>query len=356
VGDAATGINVRGGAGQDTVIGQGFAFTETQKFIMLSSGVETVVDAAGTHTLGAGAGVLLTSARDTLVGGAEDSQVRGTVSTLNAPDSIDMGAGFDELLLYGPGEFSLEALASFSGVDRVRLVNDSGGALVTLRNAMTFEVMGGDGAESYFASHTAGFATRPEFMAGSAVRAGGGADFMNTQSLTVRAGALVDMGDGNDYFGSGAGFVLQGLIDGGAGTDKLELYDNQVDLTDTSHIRNFETYALGNGTYQVNQALVDSRGIVRGTFGGNANLVTAEDALDLRGWAPSSIFTYGSINSQGTEFTVGDAATGINVHGGAGNDTLIADGFAFSEVQLVLLGDNGIERVVDANGIHMFGG
>jgi VCBS repeat-containing protein len=347
VGDAATGIKIRGGAGQDTVVGQGLAFSETQKFVMLSSGVETVVDMAGTHTLGADAGVLLTPAGDTLVGGAEDSQVRGTSSTLNAADRIDMGAGFDELMLYGTGEFNLQSLASISGIDRVRLINDAGGAAVTLRSGMNAQVVGGDGAETYFASPF-------EFLSGAGVHAGGGADSMYTQNLTVRAGAVVDMGDGNDMFMAGLTLVMQGLLDGGAGGDTLELYESQADLTDVDHIRNFETFALGKGTYQIDQAIINSQAVVRGRFGGEAHLVIGDGTLDLRGWSLSGSFTYGSVNASGTTFTVDDAATGIRIRGGTGDDLVVAEGFAFTAIELTVLGDAGIERVIDTNGLHIF--
>ena len=57
-----------------------------------------------------------------------------------------------------------------------------------------------------------------------------------------------------------------------------------------------------------------------------------------------------------TTFTVGDAATGVSVHGGPGSDTVIGDGFAFTVVELTIMGDAGVESVLDANGLHLLGG
>jgi Bacterial Ig-like domain (group 1)/Bacterial Ig-like domain/FG-GAP-like repeat len=151
VADANTALDVIGGSGNDTLIGQGFAFTASQRAtIFAQNSVETITDKSGTYT--APPGFTLTTGTDTFAGTGADETVNGTSAALNATDSLDGGTGYDVLALYGPGTFDLSTLAQFTGFEEVDVTNITGGASnLTLRNgsgALTVNVdnsLGGGG-------------------------------------------------------------------------------------------------------------------------------------------------------------------------------------------------------------------
>ncbi|MBL0423052.1 hypothetical protein JI739_22130, partial [Ramlibacter sp. AW1] len=165
----------------------------------------------------------------------------------------------------------------------------------------------------------------------------------------LAAGSVIDLGADDDVLNLEWNGLVAGLLDGGSGNDRLNLSWITLDLTDTSQVANFESFYLSGGTYGIDQALIDSGMIVGG---GSAVLNTSETSLDLSGWQFGPNFFFGTTNSEGTSFTVTDLATGLNVRGGAGNDSLLAQGFSFTEIQLVQLLDSGIETVIDQNGTH----
>src|SRR5262245_34803999 len=75
----------------------------------------------------------LTTGSDTVTGTANNDTVNGTAATLNAGDSLTGGAGTDVLALYGSGDFRVDQLTTFTGVENITLNNfTSGGAALYL--------------------------------------------------------------------------------------------------------------------------------------------------------------------------------------------------------------------------------
>src|SRR5262249_22255381 len=102
-----TALHVVGGPGNDTVVLQGgnaFSAAQLANFFSQGGSVETVIDANGTHTAPLSV-TTLTPNIDTFIGSAGDDYVNGTAGTLNAGDSLDGGAGYDVLQLFGAGSF-----------------------------------------------------------------------------------------------------------------------------------------------------------------------------------------------------------------------------------------------------------
>src|SRR5262249_41639469 len=111
------------------------------------------------------------------------------------------------------------------------------------------------------------------------------------------------------------------------------------------------TAATWNGTWTIDgqngthhTVIVDSSTLSHILhLGGAAELVfqTASAALDLSNViiASSAVF---STNETGTTFTVNSADTGVHVIGGPGNDTLILQGAAFTDVQRTAIFAQGL--------------
>ena len=83
-------------------------------------------------------------------------------------------------------------------------------------------------------------------------------------------------------------------------------------------------------------------------------LRTAEASLDLTNSLVSGGVTIASTNATGTTFTVDDATTtGLRVVGGAGNDTLLAQGFAFTEGQrAAIFAQGSVDTITDTSGTY----
>ena len=84
----------------------------------------------------------------------------------------------------------------------------------------------------------------------------------------------------------------------------------------------------------------------------NAKLVTSDAELDL---SHSTVigFTVTSSNAIGTNFTVQDIGTALQVRGGFGTDTLTAQGFVFSTDQRkAIFATTSVERIVDTSGTY----
>ena len=67
-------------------------------------------------------------------------------------------------------------------------------------------------------------------------------------------------------------------------------------------------------------------------FGPSPKLTTAGSTLDLSHTTVNDL-SITSTNALGTAFTVGDLGTAFQIAGGAGQDTIIAQGFTFSADQ-----------------------
>ena len=122
-----------------------------------------------------------------------------------------------------------------------------------------------------------------------------------------------------------------------------------VDLTQSSIIAP-HYMTLNDDTFVVNSDTMD--GVVD-LSGSNATVQTADAALDLHSLTSSDL-QFSSTNGTGTTFTVANAAVGLDVLGGAGNnDTLIGDGFSFTAGQRAeIFNTHSIEVITDSSGSY----
>jgi hypothetical protein len=83
--------------------------------------------------------------------------------------------------------------------------------------------------------------------------------------------------------------------------------------------------------------------------------VTADATLDLSHTEVSN-FAVLSTNAIGTTFTVKDVATAFAIAGGPGQDTIVADGFAFTADQRnAIFATASIEKIIDTSGTYTAG-
>ena len=86
--------------------------------------------------------------------------------------------------------------------------------------------------------------------------------------------------------------------------------------------------------------------------GTNDQLVTSDATLDLSHSSVSG-FAVVSADASGTTFTVQDVGTAFQIAGGPGQDTVVANGFAFSVDQRnAIFGTASIEKIIDASGTY----
>lgn len=83
---------------------------------------------------------------------------------------------------------------------------------------------------------------------------------------------------------------------------------------------------------------------------------TAAAALDLSNFSISGV-EIASTNATGTTFTVSNLATAYEVAGGPGQDTLVANGFTFTDIQRqTIFGQQSVEIVQDSSGDYLKAG
>jgi ribosomal protein L6P/L9E len=84
----------------------------------------------------------------------------------------------------------------------------------------------------------------------------------------------------------------------------------------------------------------------------NDELVTSDATLDLSHTSVSN-FAVLSTNANGTTFTVKDVATAFAIAGGPGQDTIVANGFAFTADQRnAIFSTASIEKIIDTTGTY----
>ena len=94
--DLGTALQIAGGAGQDTIVAQGFTFTAAQRdAIFHTASIEKIVDASGTYVAPVDNAYKLTTGNDTIVGTSGNDTVYATAATLNAGDQLTGGGGTD---------------------------------------------------------------------------------------------------------------------------------------------------------------------------------------------------------------------------------------------------------------------
>ena len=339
--NVGTAFQIAGGPGQDTIVANGFAFTADQRnAIFATASIEKIIDASGTYTAPSPnpppppppppppspSVFTLTTGPDTFVGGLEDDTVNGTAATLNPGDRLTGGGGNDVVALYGSGLFRVDQLATFTGFSSITLNNfTSGGATLFLGNQPIAVTGYGSGSED--------------------LRLGSGA-------ITFHGGT----GYNAIYSSSASNWNAANAIDGGSqGALGLNSFnaDNAIyDLTTNTfaHISYLYGYGL-NLALKINSA--DAGGVANFSGSGtNDQLVTSDATLDLSHSSVSG-FAVASTNASGTIFTVQDVGTAFQIAGGAGQDTIVANGFAFTANQRnAIFTTASIEKIVDASGTY----
>jgi VCBS repeat-containing protein len=327
VNSASAALQVFGGIGQDTISTSTFAFSAQQRDqIFYGTSIEKIVDTGSTYLSPFDGNVVrLTSLADIVSLPAQGGRVIATSAQLNPADALTGGVGNDLLVLNGGGTFNLPGLAVFTDFEQVRFENESGTAgTLNLRNGVNLTVTGlGSTSKQYN---------------------------LGTGAETISGGI------GQDIFiaSSNAALTAQDSLDGGAGTaDQLLLnllpgtFDLRVvPLQNIEHL-NFNTT---NGVLKIDQAHLT--GFTSITGGTGSRLVTDEATLNLTG-KPVTNLTVETSNATGTVFTVNSASTAFQITGGTGQDTLVANGFAFSSAQRdqIFLGAS-IETITDASGTY----
>ena len=261
----------------------------------------------------------LTTGSDTVAGTAGNDTVYATADTLNAGDSLTGGAGLDILSLSGTGTFRVDQLAAFTGFEHIRV-----------DNAMSY----GSGSTVALDSQaiqvdTTGYVT---IQVNSA---------SNWNSSNVINGDPSQTGIGTDliFYNPGS---YQGIY---------PLLPVTYDLTANtfSHVRNI---SVGSSvTLVINNA--DTAGVHSFSgFGPSPKLTTAGSTLDLSHTTVNDL-SITSTNALGTAFTVGDLGTAFQIAGGAGQDTIIAQGFTFSADQRnSIFATVSVETIIDQSGTY----
>ena len=257
----------------------------------------------------------LTSGADTVVGGPADDTVYATAATLNAGDSLTGGSGTDVLALVGSGNFSIDQLATFTGFERITLDNAT--------NSFAQLSLGSQPIEVDATGNLSIYVNSSSNWNGSDVIKGDASSPYATTTL---------------YFNNNQGLYPPPPI--------------TYDLTSNtfSHVNIYGS--ADNVTLLINNA--DTTGVQSFNAGGSGDkLVTAGSTLDLSHTTVSG-FTVASTNGLGTTFTVGDLGTArLQIAGGSGHDTLIAQGFTFSADQRTeIFETSSIETITDQTGTY----
>jgi hypothetical protein len=255
----------------------------------------------------------LTVNADTVVGGAADDTVNGTAATLNAGDSLTGGAGTDVLALVGSGTFRVDQLASFTGFESIGLNNTT--------NNYSFLTLGSQPIKVDTTGYLSIQVNSPSNWNGSNIINGDASHTWNTTSLTFyNQGVYPPLPVTYDLTSNTLSHVNIGV-----GSNDVTLLINNAD---TAGVQSFSGY------------------------GQNDKLATAGSTLDLSHTTVAGLWVT-STNALGTAFTVGDLGTAFQVAGGAGQDTITAQGFAFSADQRnAIFATASIEKIVDASGTY----
>jgi hypothetical protein len=244
------------------------------------------------------------------------------------------GAGLDTLALYGGGTYRVDQLASFTGFENISLNNfDATYAFLYLGSQSI--ALTGDGIGPKYVYLGSG-EVRATF-----IQEGNGVRVESTSPLNWNAGNWI-VGGGN--------FNLI-YVDLNRGHSDGAIYD--LTTNTLSNILSLTGYG-NNLTVRINSAIA---GGVTSFWadGSNSKLVTSDAALDLsHTWVTN--FTITTSNASGTNFTVQDIGTALNIAGGAGSDTITAQDFVFDANQRHVIFGRSVERIVDSSGIYTVGG
>lgn len=299
--------NVAGGSGNDTLTGDGNA-----------------------NYMLAGAG------NDTLSGGNGDDGFVFLSGTFTAADHVDGGAGVDVVYISGGANVAMSA-STLANVEGILL--DVGNYTLTTVNATVASGQGlvVDGSASTSISFDGSSETNGLFV----LYGGAGNDTLKGGSigdvfyLTTGGNDTLSGGGGDDTFYFGAALTASDRIDGGAGTDTINLAgDYSAGVTfGASTITNVESIVLSAGNNYAltsNDATVASGQTLKvdGSTLGGTNTLNFNGAAEtngkfvMLGGAGGDTLTGGTGNDT---FTGGLGADNINLGQGTsfGNDTLI---------------------------------
>ncbi|MEY9131932.1 uncharacterized protein YbdZ (MbtH family) [Bradyrhizobium diazoefficiens] len=274
----------------------------------------------------------LTTGIDTIIGTAADDTVNATAATLSSGDSLTGGAGTDTLGLYGIGTFRVDQLASFTGFESITLNNFDGDYANLYLGSQSIAVTGyGLGAKRVYLGSgqvTASFL----FQEGNAV--------------TVDSASPLNWNAGNSITGKLDGYYTYVNLNSGHSSGAV------YDLTTNTLSDIFDLKGFGNNlTLKIDSAVVAGvRGLWADSY--DSKLVTSDAALDLsHSWVTN--FTITTSNATGTNFTVQDIGTALQIAGGSGSDTITAQGFVFTADQRnAIFGAASVEKIVDASGTY----
>jgi len=336
--------NTTGDAAGDTLAGfENVIGSDFDDSIKADGFNNSVAGGAGDDTLFAGAGI------DTLLGGDGDDTLE-LAGNLTTADRVDGGDGNDTLKLSGStyaAGFTFGA--NITGIENVVLA-DGNNYTLTLSNATNnggVLVDAGDllSANKLILSGAAELESALTVIGGAgndSVSAGAGADTLSggTGNDTLLAGA------GNDAFEMGAGLNALDRIDGGAGTDTLQLDGNYLGgvLFGATTVTNVETFvfAAGNDYSLTLNAATNSVGLkIDGSALGAGDNLTIDGSLET-----TSAFTF--IGGAGNDSFKGGAGKDT-LTGGSGLDTLIG-GAGIDTVTYASAGAVIVDLATNANG------
>jgi hypothetical protein len=253
----------------------------------------------------------LTTGNDVVVAPASGSTVYADATTLNPGDSLTGGPGVDVLELMGAGSFNLSGLANFSGFEKVELQNAD---------------------QSQWAWLT-----------------------LNGQPIEVDFTGMVQI-----FVGSPSNWNGSDIVNGDTASNAIifnaPTYGTPYtyDLTSNAFANVDTVYAEPYVTLKINSA--DAAGIQQFYGQGlvlNALLQTSDAALELTHSKVSEMLVT-STNTLGTTFTVADLGTALQVEGGPGYDTLVAQGFNFTADQrTAIFNSSSIEKITDPSGTYI---
>jgi VCBS repeat-containing protein len=264
----------------------------------------------------------LTTANDTFAAGATNDQVLANSLTMNPGDQIDSGGGADELLLFGSGAFNLSTLASYSGIETVRLINlTASAAVLTLRNGIQNDVkVTGTGPTTVNLNNLA-----------STVTGADGADTVNAGTGDM----IANTGNGNDVVTAGAGLATVNTGEGsdivqlGSGSAQVDTGNSNDTVTTGSGTANIVT---GQGGDTVNLYGTGSVTVSTGVDNDLVNHTNGTGTVDTGAGADTVRLGNGqvSVNTGSEDDVIVIDQNGYNaaqtINGGTGNDTLLVNG------------------------------
>ncbi len=275
--------------------------------------------------------ITLTTGTDTVVCGPGNVTVYGTAATLNAGDSLTGGAGTDVLDLIGSGTFRVDQLSTFTGFENITLNNSTW-----------------DAAVLYLGSQSIAVTAYGVALA----RAGWDEVFLGTGAATLEGvDAVISASPSN--WNAANSFAGVGDVWLNAAGSNGATYDLTTNMF--SDVRSVIDESGSNLTLKINSAV--AAGV--SNFYSNLwplvptdQLVTSDAALDLSHSKVQGL-TVASTNATGTNFTVGDIGTALEIWGGPGIDTITAPSLGFSaDERNFIFATTSVERIVDAFGTY----